>query len=172
MNVIKNCKVEVVVVFIFIFCLTTNVVAQKVAYMNTPEVLQQMAEYKEAGYSLRNYQEELQNNGKKMVQEFQKKQKELEKKVKLASTSSEEQQRLYEDLEKDQKEILAYEKEIQVLAKQKEAELLIPVQEKLNKAVQSVCKEKNYLLIVNASALLYADESLDVTALVIDKLNQ
>ena len=54
----------------------------------------------------------------------------------------------------------------------KREELYKPILEKLNKAVRDVSKELGYILVFDTStnALLYGDESLDVTERVKTKL--
>jgi outer membrane protein len=71
------------------------------------------------------------------------------------------------DLERD---IRAAEDDLQL----EQVRLLQPIQKKIGKVVEDLGKEKGFTMIVdrNTRGVIYTDKSLDVTELVIEKLNK
>ena len=75
-------------------------------------------------------------------------------------------------LEQERMNIAKYQQEIQTNLSTKSEELLKPIRDKINKAIEDVANEGGYTYIFDMSigVLLYADESTDVSAQVKTKL--
>jgi outer membrane protein len=78
------------------------------------------------------------------------------------------------DLEAQRDRVEKRTNELREKAGNREAELLEPIQRKVNAAIDSVRAEDKYLLILDASAqggsVLFADKTLDITGKVIQRL--
>ena len=73
-------------------------------------------------------------------------------------------------MEKKEEELLKYEQEMIGKLQAKEQELLKPIMDKVNQAIQDVAAEGGYAMIFDAGVLLYAAEGTDVSAQVKSKL--
>ena len=85
-----------------------------------------------------------------------------------------EQQKMQEELQKGQSEIMQFEQKMQEDIMKKRQSLLEPILEKVNAAINEVAKADGYTMIFNGSpavgVLLYVDESQDITPKVKAKL--
>ncbi|MEZ4951180.1 MAG: OmpH family outer membrane protein [Saprospiraceae bacterium] len=155
--------------------LMTNLVhAQKFGYLNSAAVLSLMPEMKQAESSLEVTKKQYQERGKKMVEDFQMKYQEVQKKQQEGSLSPKQMEEEEAALMAQQNEIGQYEQEMVQKIQAKRNELLEPLLERINVAIQEVAKENGYQFIFDASPgtgiLLYADDSTNVTKMVMDKL--
>ena len=166
--------------YIFIFAVLTLIAtlsssAQKVAWFNSQAIMQKYPEAVDAQHQLDNIQADWQNELAKMQNEWQKKYQEYDKK-KLILTP---QQRA--DAEKDlqdlDKKIADYRtKKFGENGEffQKQDDLMKPVQNKIFKILEDIAKDKGYDYIFDKSGeilLMYSNPDLDVTNIVLDKLN-
>jgi len=142
---------------------------QKIAYVNSMDVVANMPEYKQMQDSLKRSEAEFQSELKSMSDEYTKKlsdyvaqQDSLNESIKVRRQS--ELQELQQRAEN-----------FQQLAAQKQDEmqqrLSAPITEKLQKAINDVGKENNLLYIINSQAFLYVSPTAtDATPLVKKKL--
>jgi len=107
-----------------------------------------------------------------MLADYQAKQQDAVAKQQNGTMSPVEEKQVLEDLQKKEQEIMKFEQEMQQKLGSKEQELLNPILEKVNNAIQSVAKDNSFQFIFDTSSgvLLYADESQDITAMVKAKL--
>jgi len=146
--------------------------AQKFGYCNSVALLAELPEVKQADSDLKAFQTQLTKKGQEMVQEYQAKATELDRKQKQGTISPKDFEAQAAKLKEDEETISKYEQKVYDDLAKKREEMYKPILEKVNKAMQEVAKENGYLLVFDTSTqvLLYADESLDVTKLVQAKL--
>ena len=147
--------------------------AQKFGHVSTAALLEQMPEVKTADAQLSAFQEGLVKGGESKVQALQQRYTKLQERVNNGEMSKVQQAQEEQTLREMQDEITQYEQQVQFQVMQKREELLKPILQSLDEAIQAVGKEGGYTFIFDTSAggaLLYAMEGQDVTAQVKTKL--
>jgi len=149
--------------------------AQKFGYINSAEILGGMAEVKQADSAMEALQKQLQKKGQQMVQAYQAKLQELQKKEQEGELSPKEIEGEATLLRKEEEKIAKFQQDMEAQILEKRETLLQPIFDKVNTAIKDVAVENgyNYIFDRNAqagSSILYADETQDVTALVKSKL--
>ncbi|HQW26344.1 MAG TPA: OmpH family outer membrane protein [Saprospiraceae bacterium] len=154
--------------------LTMTAQAQKFGFVNSGSILEGMPQVKEAESNLEALGKQLQAKGEKMMQDFQLKYQELERKVQAGEITPKAQETETAMLEEERNKILAYDQDMQKQLGDKREALLAPILEQVKTAIDAVAKENGYTYIFDGSpgvgVILYADESTNVTPLVKTKL--
>lgn len=165
-------KKTLVLTFGLLLGLSLAVSAQKFGYTNSVALLSQLPEVKQADSDLKAFQTQLTKKGQEMVAELQQKAEALQRKQDQGTISPKDYETQGAKLQAEQDSIGKYEQEVYAKMSEKREELFKPILDKVNKAMMDVAKENGYLLVFDTSTqvLLYADETLDVTALVKAKL--
>ena len=162
------------ILFIAFFSMTMTVQAQKYGYVNSEEILSGMNEVKQMTPELESLQTQLQKKGQQMVESLKEKSNKAQAKLERGEMSPKEQETMQVELQADQEEIMVFEREMQQKMIQKREELLKPIIDKVNGAIDAVAKEKGFTIIFNGSPsagfLLYVDGTADVTTEVKSKL--
>ena len=103
-----------------------------------------------------------------MMQDFQLKYQELERKVQAGDITPKAQETEAAMLEEERNKILQYEQEMQKQLSDKRESLLSPILAEVKTAIDAVAKDNGYTYIFDGSpgvgVILYADESTNVTA--------
>ncbi len=158
----------------FGFMLTLSAQAQKFGFVNSGSILEGMPQVKEAESNLEALGKQLQAKGEKMMQDFQLKYQELERKVQAGEITPKAQETETALLEEERNKILAYDQDMQKQLGDKREALLAPILDQVKTAIDAVAKENGYTYIFDGSpgvgVILYADESTNVTPLVKIKL--
>jgi len=153
---------------------TAELHAQKFGYLNSAALLQLMPEVREAEANLQTFQEQLQKKGQQMLEQFQAKYQELERKNSQGEISPKQLQEETKALQDEEAKIAQFERDMQQQILGKREDLLQPILDDVNAAIQEVASEHGYSYIFDASPgggiLLYADETTDVMDLVKAKL--
>ncbi|MDO8367521.1 MAG: OmpH family outer membrane protein [Saprospiraceae bacterium] len=146
--------------------------SQKFGYCNSGALLTAIPEVKAADSDLQAFQTQLTKKGQEMVKALQDKAAELDRKEKQGTISPKELEAQSAKLQEEQAAIVKYEEEVYAKLAQKREELFKPILDRVNKAMEDVAKENQFMFVFdqNTQVLLYADESLDVTNLVKTKL--
>ena len=149
--------------------------AQKFGYLNSAEILSGMTEVKQADSSMEALQKQLQKKGQQMVQAYQAKLKDLQKKEADGLLSPKQIEDEATKLRAEEEKIGKFQQDMEKQILEKRNTLLQPIFDRVNAAIKDVAKENgyNYIFDRNAaqgSTILYADETQDVTALVKGKL--
>lgn len=153
-----------------IFGLNNNVKAQapKIGYISADEVIQAMPEAAEIQTQLDSYQ-------KSLYQDAQDKQVSVNEAVQkfyhdsaTMSASLKEVKRT--DLQKQVADLSGMDQKIQNQFEQKRQELSLPIQKKLQIAIEEVSKENGYTYVFPREALIYMPPSSDIGPLVRKKL--
>lgn len=148
--------------------------AQKIGYVDSGSLLTMMPKVKEAESNLETLGKQLQAKGQKMMQDFQLKYQDLERRAQAGDIAPKDQEAQVALLKEEENKILQFEQEMQTQLAAKREELLAPILEEVRSAIQMVAKDNGYSYIFDGSpgigVLLYADETTNVTALVKAKL--
>jgi outer membrane protein len=142
-----------------------QVEAQKFGHVNTAALLDVMPEVNAADQILSAFQEGLIKGGEAKVTSFEASYKKYVDDRNSGLLSKVQQSDLEASLTKTQQEISQYEQQVQFQVLQKREELLKPILQRLDEAVQAEGKEGSYTFIFDSSvagALLFAKESDDL----------
>lgn len=144
----------------------------KFGYLNSQALLSEIPEVKQADANLQALQAQLEKKGQQMVADLESKYKELQRKEQSGEISPKALEDESKKLKEQEAEIGKYEQEVQKQLMSKRQETLQPILDKVNRIIKEVATENQFTYIFDSSAgiLLYAQESLDVTALVKTKL--
>ncbi|MCO6495854.1 MAG: OmpH family outer membrane protein [Bacteroidetes bacterium] len=142
----------------------------KIGYLNYGNVVLDLPEYKVMNDSLMSYYLTLQEDLKKIEDDYIAKQTELNKKIEsgnqnkrlieLEQYALEQLQQIYQFQQRENEEKIA----------QKQEELLAPLRKKVDDAIEAIAKEKGFTLVLDASVIHYKREADDVENLVRAKL--
>ena len=151
----------------------TQPATTKIGYADVDYIFSQMPEAKQIDTELKSTQTQLKNQIETKAQEFQKKladyQANLNTMIDAVRANTErELQMLQQNLEKLQQDA-------QVSIQNKQTQLMEPVYKKVGKAIEDVAKENGFTFILNQQiggldVILYGDEKMDVSDLVLKKL--
>lgn len=159
-------------IILFVSSFFTPTFAQKFGYLNSQALLAELPEVKQADANLQALQTQLQKKGEMMVQELEGKYKELQRKEQSGEISPKALEEEAKKLKVQEAELQKFEQDVQKQLGTKRQEMLQPLIDKVNNAIKQVAMEGQYTYIFDSSAgmLLYAQDSLDVTAVVKAKL--
>ena len=151
---------------------TVTLEAQKFGYLNSAALLQEMPEVKEAEANLETLQKQLQARGQKMLEDFQVKYADLERRHNEGGIAPKDLELEAQKLKEEEDTIARYEQDMQKQLLEKRQALLQPILDRVNAAIKEFAQEEGYTYIFDSSigVLLYADESTDVTAKIKAKL--
>ncbi len=160
-----------ILVFILGVC-STEAISQKFGYLNSQALLAELPEVKQADATLQALQTQLEKKGQQMVQELEGKYKDLQRREQSGEISPKALEEEGRKLKEQEGELGKYEQDVQKQLGSKRQEMLQPLIDKVNAAIKQVAQEGQYTYIFDSSAgmLLYAQDSLDVTATVKAKL--
>lgn len=150
----------------------SEVVAGDIAYVRTDVIAAQSDIFKSEGVALQSKNEKTQQSLAQKEQKLQNELIQLQEKYQKGLITTIEAQRKEQDL---QKRIEAYQKSAQEQIKALEEENVV-FQNKLGdligRAIQEINSTGTYKLILNASVLLDGAEELDITEVVLKKVNE
>lgn len=155
--------------FFAIFCIATiSTNAQgKYGHINSQEVMRSMPGVDSLQIKIQEFQQELQTTYQTMVDEFNNKKDAFDKQ---AGTMTSSVRKMKEDeLYTLQNRIVEFQNNVQTDIEEKQFILLKPYQDKLQKAIDDVAKEKGFTYIFDTQILLYSGGE-DITPLVKAKL--
>lgn len=155
--------------FFAIFCIATiSTNAQgKYGHINSQEVMKSMPGIDSLQIKIQEFQQELQTTYQTMVDEFNNKKDAFDKQ---AGTMTSSVRKMKEDeLYTLQNRIVEFQNNVQTDIEEKQFILLKPYQDKLQKAIDDVAKEKGFTYIFDTQILLYSGGE-DITPLVKAKL--
>jgi len=152
--------------------LGSSIMAQNFAYVNSQALIESIPEVKEANANIETYRSQYQKRGQDMIKALQEKYANLVKKKERGEISPNELQIEEEKLKAEEAEIMKFDKEAQEQILQKSENLIKPLRDKIQSAIDEVASENGYDYIFDYSTgfVLYADSSTDVSELVRAKL--
>lgn len=161
---------KISLLFIALLMVAGTAQAQKFGYVNSAAILAEMPQVKQADSNLAALQEQLEKQGKKMVDDYQRKVAELQQSAERGELSPRQQEEEGQKLQEEQAKIGNFRNTSLQQLEEKRAAELKPIYDKINTAIGEVAKENGYTFIFEQGVLLYADESMDVSNLVKAKL--
>lgn len=158
----------------FMLMLSTQIDAQKFGYVNSQALLADLPEVKQAEANLEALQKQLQKKGQMMLTDLETKYKDLQRKEAQGDLSPKMIEMEAQKIKEEEGKIAQFEQDMQRQLMQKQNELMQPVLDKVNGAIEAVAKEGGYTYIFDGVGgfILYAEENNDVTAKVKAKLAQ
>lgn len=152
-----------------IFGFTNQSNAQKIGYVNADEIIMLMPEASKLQSDLEAYQKSLYQNANDKQEAFN---TSLQKFIKDSATMSASLKEVKRnDLQKQSQELNNQQQIIQQELDHKRQELAMPIQKKLQEAIEVVAKENGYTYVITREALIVVPEKDDLGPLVIKKLN-
>ena len=151
-----------------IFGFSTAVNAQKIGYISADEVIQLMPEAASVQTELDQYQRSLYQNAQDKQTALNEAVQKFYKDSSTMSASLKEVKR--GELQKQVQDLSGEDQKIQNQFEQKRQELSIPIQKKLQAAIEEVAKENGYTYILPREALIVMPPTNDIGALVKKKL--
>jgi len=156
-------------VLLFVVAATLSTQAQKFGHIDLQALVQVMPERATAETEFNNFQKELEDVLEEMQNNLNTALKEFESMG--AEASQIKRDAKVTEIQDMQQRIQNYSQTAQGQLQQKQAEVLKPVYDKAQKAIEDVAKEKGLLYVFEVNSLLYkSNESLDVLPLVKTKL--
>jgi outer membrane protein len=146
----------------------SNVNAQKIGYISADEIIQLMPEAATVQKDLDQYQQSLYQNAQDKKAAFDEAVQKFYKDSASMSASLKEVKRT--ELQKQVQELSGEDQKIQNQFEQKRQELSLPIQKKLQGAIEDVAKENGYTYILPREALIVMPPSSDIGPLVRKKL--
>ena len=170
---ILNLKVQVmrklltmIILAAFVGLATTSS-AQKIAFVNSSLLLQDMPQVKQAESEIQVLRTQLQKSYENDVAKWQGKLQDLQRKEQQGEISPKMLQDEAKVLEDDKQVLLKKEQDIMGQLQKKENELLQPILDKVNEAIKKVAEANGYQAVFDATpALLYVDPVIDINELV------
>ena len=146
--------------------------ALKYGHMNLGNLLESLPETKKANDDLKVFADKLAAKDDSLTKDFTAKYNQLEKDYADGNVPPVKLEERKAALQKQQEDIQKFEQYAQTLISTKRDELLRPILDKINKAVEAVAKESGYLMIFDTSSgvMLFAADADDVSAPVKKKL--
>ena len=151
-----------------IFGFSTASNAQKIGYISADEIIQLMPEAAEIQTQLNQYQQSLYQNADDQKTALNEAVQKFYKDSATMSPSLKEVKRT--DLQKKVQDLSGMDQKIQSQFEAKRQELSLPIQKKLQAAIESVAKENGYSYVLPREALIYMPPTSDIGPLVIKKL--
>lgn len=145
--------------------LTSSFAQQKYGHVNFNGLVAQMAETKAADSELEAYQKQLVAAGEKMAQEFQTKVAKFQQDIQGGGVTPKAQAEREKALGDERNKILQYEQEVQQKLATKREQLIKPIVDKAQKAVEEYAKANGYGMVFDTSifnSVLFAQESDDL----------
>ncbi len=166
-------KIRIVLLPLLLFLVLGTAQAQKFGHINVGNILVLMPETKGADSLLQLYQDSLVAVGESRADSLKEDILAFSKDYNEGLLTPKQAETKRAALEQRHQAILAYEQQVQNWVAMKREELLTPILEKLQNAIDEVGKEGGYYMIFDTSVvntILYAQESDDLAPLVKKKL--
>lgn len=151
-----------------IFGFSNAVNAQKIGYISADEIIQLMPEAATVQSELDQYQKSLYQNAQDKKAAFDEAVQKFYKDSSAMSASLKEVKRT--ELQKQVSDLSGEDQKIQNQFEQKRQELSLPIQKKLQTAIEEVAKENGYTYVLPREALIIMPPTSDIGPLVRKKL--
>lgn len=144
----------------------TNVTAQKIGHMNSQLVFSDMPKTKAAKSQLESYSKQLESDFKDKEEKLGKKIQAGEADYAAGNMTQNQLQSLQAEIQKQGAELEQTRQKLAAQLIEREEKLMQPLVETFTSAIETVAKANGYNYILDSSAILYAEDAEDVTALV------
>lgn len=160
--------ITLVLITAVIFGFSNKAAAQKIGYVSADDIIQLMPEAADVQTQLNQYQQSLYQNADDQRTALNEAVQKFYKDSATMSPSLKEVKR--NDLQKQVQDLSGMDQKIQSQFEAKRQELSLPIQKKLQAAIEEVAKENGYTYIFPREALIYMPPTSDIGPLVIKKL--
>ena len=133
----------------------------KLGYANVEYILSQLPEAKQVQSELETYEGQLKRRMESKVEEYKRKGENFEKNYN--NMTDLERADTQEEIQTIQESILKFQQEAEASIQQKQQNLLKPLYEKIQSAIDSVASRNNYTYIFKAESLLFAKPEEDIS---------
>lgn len=162
---------------LLLLCLMTvssllSIHAQNFAYVDSQLIIEQMPEVNEANSNIETFRTQLQKRGQEMLQALQTKYQALEKREAQGEISPKQLDAEVQLLKEEEAKIMKFEQDSQQKIIKKSEDLLGPIRERIQSAIDAVAAENgfDYIFDFSTGFVLYANESTNVNQQVMAKL--
>jgi outer membrane protein len=145
--------------------------ASKIGYLNYANVIRDMPEYKTIQTKLYEVSDSLETEMDDLKERYYKKAEELELYVKAGPSKARMAELTKQEMQTTQMLIMQTEQDHNVFIQTREAALVKPLTDKVDKAVAEIVKEKGFTMIIDSSVLRYKRDEDDIEPMVRVKLN-
>lgn len=165
-------KIFVISLLMFGISQDSELIAQKIGHLNSAAILSELPEVLAADAELETLQKQLVAQAQRKVESLQNQYQELIRKEQQGDLSPRQLQEEQMRLREKEQELAMEEQTIQSTLVRKRNELINPILERVQEAIDQVAKQNNfqYILDTSGGSVLFADESNDITRLVKEKL--
>lgn len=151
----------------------TTTASVKIGYADVDYIFSQMPEAKQIDSDLKATQTMLKNQIEGKAQEFQKKLQDYN--ANLNTMLDAVRQNTERELQQMQQNLEKLQQDAQTTIQNKQTQLMEPVYKKVGKAIEDVAKENGFTFVLNQQiggldVILYGDEKMDVSDLVLKKM--
>jgi outer membrane protein len=156
-----------------LFALTALQAQDRYGHLNFGNLISLMPEAQAADTQLETYRDSLVDVGEQMASQFQTDYIAWATAVQEGTLTPIEQQQQQDALEAKQQELLGFEQQISNFVGRKRQQLLGPIIERAQEAIDDVAQENGFVMIFDTSvfgAVLFAEDTEDVMPLVMNKL--
>lgn len=164
---------KITLAFIALFAVLGSVSAQKYGHLNYGNLLSAMPAVKDADKQLEDFQKALVSKGEEMSTKLKDGYLAFLKDQQSGNFSPAKLQERQAQLEAEQSAIQTYEETVRKQISEKREQLLQPILDRVNVAIQEIAKEKGYALVFDTSsfnAILFAKDTEDLYPLMKGKL--
>lgn len=167
-----NNRIKTIFTLLLVSFAFLQINAQQFGYINSQEIISLMPEVQEANSNLETYSTQLQKRAEQMYKALETKAATLQQKKESGDISPKQMEVELATLQQEEQKLAEFQSQSQGQIQNKQAELLQPILEKVQKAIDEVADEKGYQMVFDASqgVILYADDNTDISAQVKAKL--
>ena len=153
-------------------CFSTAVAQQKVGYVNSQELLAAIPAVQKANSDIEALRTQLTKKGEGMVEDLRVKYQDIQTKESRGELSPVQLEEEAKKIQEDEAKIKQFEADMQKQLGDRQTELLQPVMDSVNTAINEVAEAEGFQMIFDASlgVILYADDATNITAKVKAKL--
>lgn len=165
-------QITIAIAFVCMMLSVQYADAQKFGYMNSAELLSEHPDVKVADSELETLQKQYSSRIQDKVTSLQGRYSELRQKEEQGLIPPKDLQEQVKKLQEQEQALVNEEQQLQNDLVQRRQQLYQPIVDKINDAIKAVASENNYQYIFDQAqgALLYVDESANVSALIKSKL--
>jgi len=155
-----------------LFTGATPINAQNFGYVDSQQIIEKIPEVKEANANIETFKKQLEKRGQEMLQALQKKYQDLEKREAQGEIAPKQLEKEIALLKEEENKILQFEQDSQQKIVRKSEELLSPIRDRIQQAIDEVADERGFEYIFDFSTgfVLYADSSTNLNKDVMAKL--
>lgn len=169
----KNLIISGALALCFLTLGTQSVSAQKFGYLNSAFIVMELPETQVADSLLQHFQDSLVQIGEQQAKKLQAEYTQYVQDAQAGLLTRREMEQKEQKLQAGQEELQEFEEVTIRKIQAKQKEMYEPILQRVQAAIEAVGKENGYQFIFDVSSgntLLYADETMDVTELVREKL--